>query len=384
MDIRKESNFIPKHVLIVSKVSRFEFEHLREPNLNERQLKLRILERGSDYDEMLINHEKNKAVEIQVINTLKRLNIDYKVTNRLIIEQTQFDWADLVVAIGGDGTFLLGANLIHDNKKPILGINSDPNSSEGYLMLDRYYSTNIERIFELLISGQFEYIMRTRIRVTLQGEGIWSQPFHMHEKSRISGQKSSLKSQQIPSLLNTKSIKNERKLPWLALNEIFIGESLSARTSSLEICLDDEKQFRKVKSSGICISTGTGSSSWYKAINSLTSQMVKDILHVAMPTNNYSDEEIDKICCKFNDSLQFSSDDSRMSYVIRDIILNDIWPLPKSIKPRAFCNKLVIRSQCYDAGLVFDGGIGVPFNVGTVAVLETHPKDALRTIKLSD
>lgn len=82
MDIRKESNFIPKHVLIVSKVSRFEFEHLREPNLNERQLKLRILERGSDYDEMLMNHEKNKAVEIQVINTLKRLNIDYKVTNR--------------------------------------------------------------------------------------------------------------------------------------------------------------------------------------------------------------------------------------------------------------------------------------------------------------
>lgn len=83
-------------------------------------------------------------------------------------------------------------------------------------------------------------------------------------------------------------------------------------------------------------------------------------------------------------SMDFISDDSRMSYVIRDIILNDIWPLPKSIKPRAFCNKLVIRSQCYDAGLVFDGGIGVPFNVGTVAVLETHPKDALRTIKLSD
>ncbi|KAK0161094.1 hypothetical protein PV327_009609 [Microctonus hyperodae] len=384
MDIRKVSNFIPKHVLIVSKVSRFEFEHLREPHLNERQLKSRILERGSDYDEMLVNHKKNKAVESQVINALKQLNIDYRVTNRLIIEQTQFDWADFVVAIGGDGTFLLGANLIHDNKKPILGINSDPDSSEGYLMLDRYYSKNVARIFELLISGQFEYIMRTRIRVTLQGEGIWSQPFHMHEKSRISGQKSSLKSQQLPSLLNTKSIKNERKLPWLALNEIFIGESLSARTSSLEICLDDEKEFRKVKSSGICISTGTGSSSWYKAINSLTSQMVKDILHVAMPTNNYSDEEIDKICCKFNDSLQFSPDDSRLSYVIRDIILNDIWPLPKSIKPRAFCNKLVIRSQCYDAGLVFDGGIGVPFNVGTVAVLETHPKDALRTIKLSD
>lgn len=93
-----------------------------------------------------------------------------------------------MLAIGGDGTFLLGANLIFDNKKPIIGINSDPDSSEGYLMLQSNYSTNVTRIFDQLKNGQFEYVMRTRIRVVLQGEGIWSKPFHMHEKSRICGE----------------------------------------------------------------------------------------------------------------------------------------------------------------------------------------------------
>lgn len=89
------------------------------------------------------------------------------------------------------------------------------------------------------------------------------------------------------------------------------------------------------------------------------------------------------ICCNVYFNF-FYLDDLRMSYAIRDIIMNDIWPLPKTIKPREFCKVLTIRSQCYDAGLVFDGGIGIPFNVGTVAVLETHPEDTLRTIKFID
>lgn len=87
--------------------------------------------------------------------------------------------------------------------------------------------------------------------------------------------------------------------------QVFIGESLSARTSSLNIRIGKDAEFHKVKSSGLCVSTGTGSSSWYRAINSLTSQMVKDLLRVADPTKNYTEQEVDKICTSFNDSLQF-------------------------------------------------------------------------------
>ncbi|CAD6241600.1 GSCOCG00009300001-RA-CDS [Cotesia congregata] len=316
----QSSSLVPERVLIVSKVSRYQFERSQEPDIDDREFKSRLLDRGANYDSMLASHEKNKIVEMKLVDTLKKKNnINYQITDRFTIKKADFDWADLVIAIGGDGTFLLGANFIMDNKKPILGINSDPDSSEGYL------------IKELESGGR---------------------KFH------------------------------QRKLPWLALNEVFIGEALSAKTSLLEIRMDDEENYHKFKSSGICISTGTGSSSWYKAINSLTPQIVKEVLNVATLNNKYTDKEIEKISNDYNNRLQFKSDDTRISYAIRDIILNEIWPLPKTMKPRGFCNRLTIRSHCYDGGLVLDGGIGVPFNIGTIALLETNPDDALRTIKL--
>ncbi|XP_011308228.1 NAD kinase 2, mitochondrial isoform X2 [Fopius arisanus] len=373
MVICNHSSFIPKRVLIVSKVSRYQVERIREGDISDDEFKKRVLQRETDYERMVEGHRKNKRVQMQVIETLKKNKIDFKLTNRLTIDKPYFDWADLVIATGGDGTFLLSANQIFGNQKPILGINSDPDTSEGFLMLGKEYSRDIPKIFELLRAGSYEFVMRTRIRVTLKGEGIWGALFHMHEDARIPGKEEFCKSKST----------SERRLPWLALNEVFIGEALSARTSSLDIRIDNRNDFHKVKCSGLCVSTGTGSSSWYKAINSVTPQMVSDLLRVAQPERTFSDEQIDWICHSFNNSLQFSPDDPKMSYAIRNIIANDMWPLPKTINQRAYCNTLTIRSQCDDAGLVFDGGIGVPFNVGTSAILETHDEDRLRTIELN-
>lgn len=89
--------------------------------------------------------------------------------------------------VGGDGTFLLAANLIFDNKKPIMGINSNPKKSEGYLLLPPKYTRNIREIFEMLRAGRYNIVMRRRIRTILKGEEIWKAPFHMHEKGRVAG-----------------------------------------------------------------------------------------------------------------------------------------------------------------------------------------------------
>lgn len=51
-------------------------------------------------------------------------------------------------------------------------------------------------------------------------------------------------------------------LPYLALNEVFIGETMSARVSHLQISKDADPLVTKTKSSGLCVSTGTGSTSW--------------------------------------------------------------------------------------------------------------------------
>lgn len=48
----------------------------------------------------------------------------------------------------------------------------------------------------------------------------------------------------------------------LALNDVFIAEAHAARTTYYELQIDDQP-IRKQKSSGIIVSTGTGSTAWY-------------------------------------------------------------------------------------------------------------------------
>lgn len=79
---RNESSFVPKKILIVAKLSRYHFEKLREPKLDEDQLKLRLLEKGSDYDSMIASHSATKAVENQVTQVLRRMNTEYKIVDR--------------------------------------------------------------------------------------------------------------------------------------------------------------------------------------------------------------------------------------------------------------------------------------------------------------
>ncbi|XP_014488410.1 PREDICTED: NAD kinase 2, mitochondrial [Dinoponera quadriceps] len=379
--IRNASSFVPRKVLIVTKLSRYHFEKVREPKLNKNQLRLKLLERGYDYNTMIASHTATKAVEDQVTETLEQMNVEYKIVNRTNLDQSLFTWADLILPIGGDGTFLLASNLIFNNKKPIMGINSYPEKSEGYLMLSARYTRNIPEIFKMLKAGHYNTLMRRRIRITLLGKEIWANPFHLHEKGRIVG------TDRIPIEQEShehNELPRERRLPWLALNEVFMGETLSARTSSLLVKLDEEEKYHKVRGSGLCVSTGTGSTSWYRSMHSLSHQTVREILELVDTQRQFSSDEVDKICTIFNSGLRFDAEDLKLCYSIRDMIVTNSVPVPKLMHPRGFCAKITVRSQCNDAALVIDGGIAVPFVYGTVAKVEIFPEDSLQTITLSD
>lgn len=71
---------------------------------------------------------------------------------------------------GGDGTFLMGASKILNDRKPIVGLNTDPLRSEGYLCLPKYFSENIESAVEKISKGSFYWFLRKRLRITLIGE----------------------------------------------------------------------------------------------------------------------------------------------------------------------------------------------------------------------
>jgi NAD+ kinase len=64
----------------------------------------------------------------------------------------------------------------------------------------------------------------------------------------------------------------------LVLNEIFAAEKDTGKTSIYQLIVDD-KHLGKYKSSGVIISTGTGSSGWLFSARRVTQSDVRTILN---------------------------------------------------------------------------------------------------------
>jgi NAD kinase len=73
--------------------------------------------------------------------------------------QGNVDWADVIIPTGGDGTYLMAASRVSGNEKPVIGLNSDPSRSEGYLCLPVKYSTNIKEAIHKLLKVCIDWAM---------------------------------------------------------------------------------------------------------------------------------------------------------------------------------------------------------------------------------
>lgn len=214
------------------------------------------------------------------------------------------------------------------------------------------------------------------------------------------------------------------------------------RVSYYELQVNENEKIKQ-KSSGLSVCTGTGSTSWYFNINKLTDRCVRDLMQISkkktdiwletekirnffivneeLEVNLPIDDQavISRLCKRFNEQLIFSPSDLRkrtfiircrrylvyiaiiigyfltnlrcfvisfciklhfllgMAYTVRDPVFNATFP---PCPPRGFAQKVLIKSRCFDAHLVIDGGMSYIFNDGAQAVLEMHPEDALRTV----
>ncbi|XP_074035809.1 NAD kinase 2, mitochondrial isoform X2 [Leptinotarsa decemlineata] len=364
--------------LVVSKLSRYEYERNKHKNLTDKELQIHLRKRGTDVEKLIHFYDLQKKFEDNVANTLRDMGIDVEVVNRLNCNEDMVKEADVVLPTGGDGTFLLAASRVLDNKKPVVGFNSDPTRSEGYLCLPKRYSSDIRGAIERLQKGCFEWLMRSRIRTTLvvsEEENLV--PKYLHDTEG-----------DCDALFKVKTRSNGdggKVLPVLALNEVFVGESLSARVSHLQMRLNGSTENTNLKCSGVCVSTGTGSTSWHLSMNRLPIQSVAELLKLldieATEDKNSLAAVLSDI---YNKNLIFAPDDINMGYTIRDLISAGVWPQPKGIKSRGFAKKIEIKSNCFDACLVVDGGVSFCFNDGTIALLEVLPEDALRTVVFKD
>ncbi|CAH1403742.1 unnamed protein product [Nezara viridula] len=290
-----------KRILILNKRTRYELEKALWPDITEHQLEEIIRKRGSDVDRIVKRHNQHNDFYEKIASCFRNHGVEVETVNRASYSEKEVEWADLIVIAGGDGTFLLGASLIRDRNKPIVGFNTNPGCSEGYLCLPKKYSFDVDTAVKKILKNDFHWLLRNRIEVKVLGPNALDEVFIID----------STKKSCIPEYKKSKTIglKNDsdvssRVLPSLALNEIFMGENVSSQTSSLLI---HPEGYAKtiVKCSGLCVSTGTGSTSWHMSINRLTEEKVRMVMKLSGHPVNDKDE-ISSITQKYNSSLRFS------------------------------------------------------------------------------
>lgn len=135
------------------------------------------------------------------------------------MNKSNLNGIDLVITIGGDGTFLKAAHLVDETF--ILGINPHPETSEGFLTSITKYE--IDKIKDIL-DGKFKVIEKQRAKITRNGE----------------------------------------VLDELALNEVYVGAKLNFHSSRYILKFKGKQE--EHRSAGVIISTGTGSTAWYRSV----------------------------------------------------------------------------------------------------------------------
>ncbi|CAI9725129.1 NAD kinase 2, mitochondrial-like [Octopus vulgaris] len=384
-----KQTFNPKKAVILSKVTRYEYEKLLFGEGTEEQLIQSLRGKMSDYYGLLQRHNIHQRCVQNITKSLEDLGIETKVVQRFDFDSNLINWADIVISAGGDGTFLSAASKITNRDKAVIGINTDPSRSEGYLCLPKIKTYNLKSMkasFAKLLAGDFRWKWRQRIRISMSGKYMYDDPVELHDQQLHFHEHRFTEHVKENEMFNkNKSLTSKdttRILPLLALNEVFMGESLSSRVSYYELSIDEAPKI-KLKSSGITVCTGTGSSSWHFHINHIPQQSVQEILKlagkVAKCELNWSSDTVRKVTESFNQSLWFDPEIPKMAYTIRDPVMNSVFQIPN---PRGCVHKIKIHSRMWDACLVIDGGSSFTFNDGAEATLEIHEEDALRTVSL--
>ncbi|EGT56121.1 hypothetical protein CAEBREN_24003 [Caenorhabditis brenneri] len=334
-----------RSAVILRKSTRWQWEK-EQTGMTDAELKKHLQQKGTNVSELLENEKKQVQAVQQIVAELSKAGISSKVVSRQQDLSQSLPDSDLVISAGGDGTFLAAASVVH-GQIPIIGVNTDPIGSEGHLCVGG--KAPPRDLISRLVSGKLDWVQRTRIRVTV---------------STKSGFFSSKK----PKVTN------------LALNEVFIGEDEAAKVSTYNISIDDSPTVKQ-KSSGLIVSTGTGSTSWYLGMNRIDENTAVSVLDalvalgINVPANNRG--LVEKVVNTVNEKIPFEPDHPSFAFSIREPIFNATY---KRTATRGFANKIRLESRCTNGYLVLDGSTKIPFPRGAVATIEINSNDALKTV----
>ncbi len=127
---------------------------------------------ASDRARLIRSDSENRRALADVCGHLARLGVPYDAVFRGSLARRRR--YDLVVALGGDGTFFAAARCVDDT--PVLGINSDPaNSLALWSCADRF---TFHRPLEQALAGRLRPVLLRRMAVSVNGRPLRFEAFN--------------------------------------------------------------------------------------------------------------------------------------------------------------------------------------------------------------
>eukprot|EP01134_Creolimax_fragrantissima_P007963 CFRG7963T1 len=345
------------NLLIVTKLSRFAYEKIQHPEMCEEELSKSLSRRGSMYKTLKVRHDIHQEYVDTMVDILTRNGCSVKLISVGDLTEEHVVGMDVVLSAGGDGTFLSTASMVKGNHVPLIGINTDPERSQGHLCLknESYRPEGFSKILHKLMRGEFSWKRRSRIRI----------------------------------IVVDNVTKTPRTLNKLALNDVLFTERDSARATYYQLTIDGDRGNReKQKASSMLICTGTGSTAWMYTMNRLwleESSALVDMMKQLNPPAETKEwlENIDiaELTQTYNSKIVFPSGDTRMQYSVREPVCNGIFFTGNR---HGFANTVAMKSRSLDAEMVLDGAYSHPWCDGDEALLSIHDEDALLTVELKE
>ncbi len=164
--------------------------------------------------------KEEKRSLAQALSALKDNGIKAVPIDREKANPSDFKRKDIVIAVGGDGTFLFAGHYLPEGI-PLLGMNADIATKEGYFL--PFTKETIGRAIEKAAQGTLKCIELSTLEASING----------------------------------------KKIPLVALNEFYIGSSKAYRTSRYEMQIGNIREVHR--SSGVIAATSFGVNAWAKS-----------------------------------------------------------------------------------------------------------------------
>jgi NAD+ kinase len=209
-NLNEQINNSPAKILIVEKETRFEYlqKNNQLDNLDKKK-----------FDNIHDDHQRHYSAHDSLVKNLEENSLQFVCIKDKQILETDFNDFEIVITLGGDGTFINSAAKVSSQK--IIGINSEPSKSIGGLA--KFTPSDIASICINICTDQLEVDNWDRLSAKVNG----------------------------------------KELPYWAINEILISKPNIYQTSKLHIKVGNTNGF--CYGNGIIVATQRGSTAFYQS-----------------------------------------------------------------------------------------------------------------------